>query len=333
MLASSLAGVLGLNLSGPDCEITGVCDLHSAAPAKILYISDALRPEDIPLSASCLLAGEKFYSALSGRSGLSCIFTKEPKKSFIMLLSVFTPARDEISGKEEYPQLKKIPGVIICRDAEIADSALLMGNNYIGSRVKIGSSCILHPGVVIEKDCEIGDHTVIHAGTVIGSDGFGYEQLDGIPVKIPQIGKVMIGKHAEIGSNCSIDRATIGATTIGDYVKIDNLVQIAHNVKIGAGSIIVSQAGIAGSSTLGSGVILAGQAGIADHVKIGDGAVIGAQSGIMPHAEIPAKAVMFGSPANPIIQEKRKDVLLKKLPELFRLIKKMAIQLNIKENI
>ena len=179
-----------------------------------------------------------------------------------------------------------------------------MGNNtkifpnvYIGDNVTIGDNTIIHPGVKIYHDCIVGNHVTIHAGTVIGSDGFGFApQADGSFKKVPQIGNVVIEDHVEIGANTTIDRATIGSTIIRSGAKLDNLIQIAHNVEVGNSTVIAAQAGISGSTKIGNGVMIGGQAGIVGHIKIADDVKINAQSGVSKSVKTPGNAVT-GSPA------------------------------------
>ncbi len=189
------------------------------------------------------------------------------------------------------------PNVLHGKDVHIGNDVTLMGANVLGSGVCLGAGVILHPGVNLYPGTVIAEHVIVHAGTVIGSDGFGYEATAAGLLKIPQIGTVRIGAYAEIGANVTIDRGTLDATIIGAHVKIDNLVQLAHNVIIGDGSIIVAQSGIAGSSRLGRGVLIAGQVGIADHTVLGDGVRVGAQSGVLPRTRVAAGSALMGSPA------------------------------------
>jgi UDP-3-O-[3-hydroxymyristoyl] glucosamine N-acyltransferase len=186
----------------------------------------------------------------------------------------------------------------------IGANTVVSANCYIGYKTVIGADSFLYPLVSTREFTEIGSRVIIHNGTVVGSDGFGYAvQEDGSRTKIPQIGKVVIEDDVEIGANVAIDRARFGKTRIGKGTKIDNLVQIAHNVVIGEHSVMCGQAGISGSTTIGSRVILAGQAGLAGHLHVGDGAIVGAQAGVMK--DVAAKDFVIGSPAMPHLQFKK----------------------------
>ncbi len=209
----------------------------------------------------------------------------------------------------------------IGNNCKIEDNCNIYPRVYLGNNVLLGNNCKLYPGVIINDDTKIADNVTIHSGTVIGSDGFGYAQHEAGIKKVKQIGWVSIGDDTEIGANCTIDRGALGPTKIGRHVKIDNLVQIAHNVEIGDYSIIVSQVGISGSTKLGKGVILAGQAGLVGHIELGDGVQVGAQSGV--HKGIPPGKKVFGSPARDIMKTARIEVCIDKLPDLFKRIKKL----------
>jgi len=203
---------------------------------------------------------------------------------------------------------------IIEAEARIGAGSRLYAQCYVGKASQLGPECLLYPQVVIREDVSLGARCIVHSGTVLGADGYGYLPIEGRHQKIPQVGKVVIEDDVEIGANCTIDRATLGTTRIGSGTKIDNLVQVAHNVQIGPNCLIIAQAGIAGSSRLGKGVTLAGQVGVSDHIKIGDGAVVGPQGGVT--SDVPAGQIYWGSPAQPHLQEKRQRVMLRKLPEL-----------------
>ena len=207
------------------------------------------------------------------------------------------------------------PLCVIEAGVKIGSGSVISAQCYIGYGVQIGENSRLHPQVSVREGCLIGSQTVIHNGTVVGSDGFGYSvDEDGIRTKVPQIGTVQIGDDVEIGANVAIDRARFGKTKIGNGVKIDNLVQIAHNVVIGDHSVIVAQSAIAGSATLGKKVVMAGHAGVVGHITIGDGSIIGAKAAVTK--SLPAGEYVMGSPAMPAAKYKRRQASIALLPKL-----------------
>lgn len=211
----------------------------------------------------------------------------------------------------------------IGENAVIGDDVKIYPNVYIGNNVSIGDNTVLHPGVKIYHDCIVGRNVVIHSGTVIGGDGFGYApQPDGIFKKVPQIGNVIIEDNVEIGSNTTIDRATLGSTIIKSGAKLDNLLQIAHNVEVGNNSIIAAQSGISGSTKIGNNVLIGGQVGIVGHLQIADGTKINAQSGVSKSIKIPGTSVT-GSPAYDYSASLRSQALIRKLPELEKRLKEL----------
>ena len=211
----------------------------------------------------------------------------------------------------------------------IGDHVKIHPQVYIGNNVTIGDHTVLHPGVKVYHHCVIGAHVTIHAGSVIGGDGFGFApQTDGTFKKVPQIGNVLIEDHVEIGANAAIDRATIGSTVIRTGAKLDNLIQIAHNVDIGHHTVIAAQAGISGSTKIGSGVMIGGQAGIVGHLQIADGARINAQSGVSKSIKVPGGAVT-GSPAYDYTSALRSQAISRNLPELEKRLKELEEQLRL----
>jgi len=207
-------------------------------------------------------------------------------------------------------------------NVKVGDNTKIYPNTFIGDNVTVGDNCVIHAGVKIYHDCKIGNHVTIHAGTVIGSDGFGFApQADGSFKKVPQIGNVVIENNVEIGANATIDRATIGSTLIKSGAKLDNLIQIAHNVEVGNSTVIAAQSGVSGSTKIGNGVMIGGQAGIVGHIQIGDGAKINAQSGVSKSLE-PGKAVT-GSPAYDYTSALRSQAVNRRLPELEKRIKEL----------
>lgn len=215
---------------------------------------------------------------------------------------------------------------IIGERARIGAHAVLQGGNHVAADCTIGESTRLYPNVVVYAQSQIGDRVTIHAGTVIGADGFGYVFHDGAHRKVPQVGNVVVHDDVEIGANVTIDRGALGSTVIGKGSKIDNLVQIGHNVVIGEHCILVSQVGIAGSTKIGRSVTLAGQVGIAGHLRIGNNVTIAAQSGVMN--DIPDGEKWLGTPAQADRQTKRIYIALQRLPELLQRVHKLEKRLN-----
>jgi len=223
------------------------------------------------------------------------------------------------------PGARLAPGVavgahtVIEDGAVIAEGSVIFANCYVGHGTQLGKNCLIYPQVVLREGTVVGDRVIIHSGTVVGSDGFGFVTVDGKHMKIPQVGTVLIEDDVEIGANVTIDRARFDKTTIGEGTKIDNLVQIAHNVTIGKHCLIVAQSGIAGSTKLGNYVILAAQAGLVGHIDIGDGAIVTAQSGVS--RSIKAGEQVFGSPAQPLKTAFRNNAHIQRLDKYVETIK------------
>lgn len=201
------------------------------------------------------------------------------------------------------------PGAVVGKNTRVYP------NSFLGENVVIGENTLIHAGVRIYKDCVIGNNCIIHSGAVIGSDGFGFAPENGSFKKIPQIGNVEIGNSVEIGANCTIDRATMGSTRILEGVKLDNLIQVAHNVEIGESTVIASQAGVSGSTKIGKYCMIGGQAGIVGHISIADGTRINAQSGVAKAVEAPNTAIT-GSPAFDYRSSLKSQVVYRHLPDL-----------------
>ena len=208
------------------------------------------------------------------------------------------------------------PYCVLDKDVQLGPRSVLHGLNHIGAGCKLGEEVHLFPNVVLYARCELGNRVRIHSGSVIGADGFGYVSESGIHRKVPQIGNVILRDDVEIGANVTIDRGALGPTIVGRGSKIDNLVQLGHNVTLGEHCLIVSQTGIAGSTKLGDNVTLGGQVGLAGHLKIGNGVSIGAQSGVMHN--IPDGETWIWTPAQPDRQAKRQMIAMQQLPELLR---------------
>ncbi len=220
------------------------------------------------------------------------------------------------------------PYVYIGENCTIGNGCIILPHVFIGDNCKIGSNCSINPGVTIYHECIVGNNCTIHAGTVIGSDGFGFAPMSGGEYqKIPQIGNVLIEDNVEIGANVTIDRSTMGSTTLRKGVKVDNLVQIAHNVEIGEHTVIAAQTGIAGSTKIGKNCMFGGQVGISGHIKIANGTKVGAQGGIAQGID-EENTILQGSPAIPYRQFYRSSVTFNNLPELERKIRALERELE-----
>lgn len=311
--------------------IESIKSLTSADEKSISYLADAEKKDLIKnTKAGALILPDKIKKEEIPYSG-NIIFSDDPHWAFVVLLRhlYLTPSKK----RGQHPTAVIDPSAklgkhtyigshcIIEKNAVIGDFTAVEAGSYIGENTKIGKNCFIYPKANILENCKIGDNCIIYSGVIIGSDGFGYIRRKEAHQKIPQIGKVIIEKNVEIGANTTIDRAALDDTIIGEGTKIDNLVQIAHNVKIGKNCIIVAQAGIAGSSEIGDNTIVSGQAGITDHIKIGKNAIIIAQSGVM--GKVADGEIMFGSPARPYKQAMKIQAILKKLPEIYKLFKKL----------
>jgi UDP-3-O-[3-hydroxymyristoyl] glucosamine N-acyltransferase len=217
------------------------------------------------------------------------------------------------------------PLCVVGERAQIGARVVLMAGDYVGEGCRLGEDTRLFPGVTLYAGTQVGKRVRLHAGVVVGSDGFGYVLDGGAHRKIPQVGHVVIEDDVELGANVTVDRGALGATVIGRGTKVDNLVQIGHNVVVGQHCILVAQAGVAGSARLGNYVTIAGQAGVVGHLTVGDRAVIAGQSGVIQN--VPAGQVWFGSPARPATQMKRQMVLMERLPELVRRVAELEKEL------
>lgn len=307
-------------------DIQGVTSADFPKEGFISFINDPAKIKEAESSLiPCFLAPPETTSDKK-----TLIIVKNPKKAWAELLTIFCPPRKYKPGISEKafvsagvsvdPSATIEPFVFIGERVKIGKGTVVRANAYIDSDVTIAENTLIHPNVMIYDHCVIGSRVIIHAGSVIGADGFGYVFTGREHYKVPQIGNVIIEDEVEIGANVCVDRATMGSTLIQKGVKLDNLVQVAHNVQIGQHSVASSQVGISGSSKVGSYCILAGQVGISDHCEIGDGTIIGAQAGLPTKKKIPPQKIYFGSPARPY-EETRK--ILGSQPFLADTIKKV----------
>lgn len=308
-------------------NITGIASLKQAQSGDLSFLSNKKYTSDVMQSqATAILIPEDYigepqpnqiYLKVKNPSatlGVFCDFLA--KKLFPESHPGIHPSAIIDSTAKIHPTATIGPLCVIQADAIIDANSTLVSQVYVGKKVKIGANTHIMPHVTLSDYVILGERVRIHSGTVIGSDGFGYTTIEGKHIKEAQIGTVEIQDDVEIGSNTSIDRARFAKTIIGKGTKIDNLVQIAHNVEIGEHSIIVAQAGIAGSTTLGHHVILGGQVGLVGHIHIGDGSMVGGQSGV--NHDLPPKSYVRSSPALPIQTAMRIEILQRRLPELFK---------------
>jgi UDP-3-O-[3-hydroxymyristoyl] glucosamine N-acyltransferase len=324
--ASQIAALINGRIEGdPSATVDSFGKIEEARQSQLSFLANP-KYEDFLYTTNATIIIINETLALKQNVSATLIRVPDAYSAFAALLTQYQQMMtQQLSGIEQpsYIATSATIGqnVFIGAFAYLADSVKL-GNNskifpnvYLGANVRVGENCVIHPGVKIYHDCIIGDHVTIHAGTIIGSDGFGFApQADGSFKKIPQIGNVVIEDHVEIGANATIDRATIGSTLIKSGAKLDNLIQIAHNVEIGNSTVIAAQAGVSGSTKIGKGVMIGGQAGVVGHIQIGDGAKVNAQSGVSKSLE-PGKAVT-GTPAYGYTASLRSQAVNRRLPEL-----------------
>lgn len=332
--ASELARLIGARVEGdPNVRVSGVSSPERAQTDDLIYLEAPKHRERAAVSrARCVVAQPGVR--LTGKTVLEAA---EPKLAFAKAGSELASAptvRAETHATAIIAPDAKIgknvsigPYVVVEPEAEIGSGTMIEAFCYIGRRARVGENCRLHPRVTLYDGGSVGNRVEIHSGAVIGSDGFGYVFGEGRQWKFPQVGEVAIGDDVEIGANTTIDRGSLETTEIGRGVKIDNLVQIAHNVRIGEHSVVAAQTGISGSTTIGRQVVVGGQVGIADHCRIEDGAMLGAQAGIPSGKTIRAGHVVWGTPARPLDRFKEQYAHATRLPELVERVRKLEQKL------
>lgn len=333
--AGELAEYLRAKLTGnSDAPISGLAAAEGAEPEDLVYAeSPAHFAQAVKSRAVCILAQSGMQSA-----GKTVLETANPKLAFAKAAAWLMTAATPPSGIHSSAQIASsakvaksaviAPYVVIEDHASIGEETWIEPFCVIGKGSRIGSNCRLHPHVTLYSGSTLGDRVEIHSGTVIGGDGFGYVFGEGRQWKFPQVGNVSIEDDVEIGCNTAIDRGSLGTTRIAADVKIDNLVQIAHNVQIGEHSILVSQTGVSGSTTLGKRVVVAGQAGFGDHATVEDNAIIGGQAGILPGKIVRSGQIVWGTPCRPLDKFKEQHAWLARLPELARRLKQLEDRLS-----
>jgi len=317
----------------PDIQISGLAKIQSASSGELTFLANPKYGKYLESTG----ASAVLISKTQESPGINHIKVDDPYSSFLEVLNLLHPLKDpDFNGihptvvvSETAAIGKNVqigPNVFIGESVKIGDNSLIYPNCVLLDNAQIGENCRIYPRVSIRDGCRVGNNVIIHDGVVVGSDGFGFAPDGEKYKKIPQMGIVVIEDDVEIGANSTIDRATIGETIVKKGCKIDNLVQIAHNVEIGANSVIAAQTGISGSTKVGNHVTIAGQVGTVGHIEIGDNAILAAKSGISKN--VPAGEVWFGYPAMTMIRQKRIEASLRRLPEMSKKFNKLVKQLE-----
>jgi len=321
--AGEIADKLRGTLEGDgSCGIKGMAGLTDAGEGDISFLSNPKYESLVSgTKASAVIAGQDW----NGKAPCTVIRVDDPDKAFAMVAGIIY----DLSGKREMgvhasavtgknvklgKNVSIGPLCVLEDGASIGDGTVLVAGCYVGREAVIGRECLIYPNTSIRERCRLGDRVIVHCGAVIGSDGFGYYREDGVWKKIPQVGIVEVGDDAEIGANVTIDRARFGKTSIGRGVKLDNLVQIAHNVKVGDNTAMAAQVGISGSSSIGKNVQIGGQAGVAGHLSVGDDVIVGSKAGVTKDFDEPG--YIMGFPAMPYRKHAKMQAHLARMPEL-----------------
>ena len=334
--AAELAAKLGCSLEGsPDLIIRGAAPIEEAGQEHITFLSNPKyrRYLNECKAGAIVIAPEELTPP-----GMVRILSPRPYIHFTKTLEIIYPDRLRDLSEGIHPSASVDSAAVlgsgvrigafvrIAAGAKVGDNTSVNSGAFIGRDAVVGQDCTLGVNVVVQSEVVIGNRVVIGDGSVIGFDGFGYAPDEGNYLKIPQVGTVIISDDVEIGANCCIDRATVGATRIGTGSKLDNLIQVAHGVQIGEHSVIAAQSGISGSSRIGSHVMMGGQVGMVGHIEIGDGMMIGAQSGVSKSFDI--KGIVTGTPAKPLMEERRMEASLQRLPDLFKRVRELEKKLD-----
>lgn len=328
-----LAEFTGAQLQGdPKCVITGVGPLDKAGSGMLTFFANPKYKEQLQATRA-----EAVIIPPGVDCDRPCLISRNPYADFVRILTLYAPAIP-LPPAGVHPMAVVHPEAVLGRDvavgpfcvvgakARLGDGTVLAAQVFVGEETKIGDACLLYPGVVIRERIRIGNRVVIQPGAVIGADGFGFAPAGEAYLKFPQVGTVVIEDDVEIGANTAIDRAALGETRIGHGCKLDNLVQIAHNVTVGPNTVIAAQAGISGSSQVGAHAMIGGQVGIVGHIKIGDQALLGAQAGVT--REVPDKCFVSGYPARPHQEAMRQLAELARLPELAKRVRTLEARIR-----
>ncbi len=326
--AADLVG--GVVIGNSQTELTGIAKIEEAKKGDLTFLYLPAYEKFLnSTEASAVLISPEFRKT---RTDINYIEVKNPNVALQKIIITFLQPKINLTGIDKTASIhdsviigKNVSvgkNVVIEAGAIIGDNSIIYHNSVLMENVKVGSNCLIYTNVSVRENCVIGNNVIIHSNTVIGSDGFGYiPDEKGVYQKVPQVGNVILEDNVELGSNVSIDRAALGSTIIKNGVKIDNLVQIAHNVSVGDNTAIASQSGIAGSTTIGKNCILAGQVGIVGHIEITDSVIVGAQSGVSKSITKPGK--YRGSPADDMGKMLKLEAHIRNVPSYAEKIKKL----------
>jgi UDP-3-O-[3-hydroxymyristoyl] glucosamine N-acyltransferase len=333
---ADLAELVGGRVEGnPERAVEAVRSLESAGPGDLSFLKDPrYRGQAAASSAGALLVSPALADAAA--LGRDLLIADDPSWALARLLAVFHPAASRAPGVHPTailepgcavdPSAHVGPYAVIGAGSRIAAGAAVLAFVAVGCGCVVGEGVVLHPHAVLYDGTEVGAASIVHAGVVLGADGFGYATHGGAHHKVPQVGRVVLEEDVEVGANSTVDRATLGETRIGAGTKIDNLVQVGHNVEVGRHCILCGQAGIAGSARLGSYVVLAGQSGVAGHIELGDGVQVAAKSAAL--ASVEPRTVVAGIPAIEMRKWRRQAVLLSRLDEMSRRVRALEKKLE-----
>ncbi|MEO8572659.1 MAG: UDP-3-O-(3-hydroxymyristoyl)glucosamine N-acyltransferase [Pyrinomonadaceae bacterium] len=317
-----------------EIEITSAAGLNSAGTEQITFIEKDTG--DLRTAAACLIVPPHFDAASMPQSTL--ISVRNPRLAFALIASRLHPAKNrhpEVHATAVISESASIgvniflgAFVSVGDNSTVGDGSHVRAGSKIGDRVTIGQNCMIHPNVFIEDGCWIGNNVVLHSGAVIGAEGFGYvKDESGEYHKFPQIGTVVIEDNVEIGANSCVDRGALGETRIASGTKLDNLVHVGHNVKIGSRCVIAAQTGISGSTIIEDDCVIGGQVGFGDHARVKSGAIIGSQAGVLP-GKIVRPGVWWGTPVQPLDEYKRQNAHAKSIGRLKEEVKALKIKLQ-----
>ncbi|HEX5131141.1 MAG TPA: UDP-3-O-(3-hydroxymyristoyl)glucosamine N-acyltransferase [Candidatus Krumholzibacteria bacterium] len=329
-----LAEIVGGEVVGDgDVVINGVAGIKEAEPGHITFVANSRYAEFLPATLASAVIGGHDLSPVK-----PLIRAANPYFAYLQVLSLFAADHAVVYPRGVHPLAAVHPGAVLGANVsvgpfcEVADGATLGDNTtllcgtFVGRGTRLGADCLVYPNVTIREDCRIGDRVILHPGVVVGSDGFGYAHNGTAHHKVPQIGCVVIEDDVEIGANTCVDRATTGATVIHRGTKIDNLVQIAHNVVVGEHGVVAAQTGVSGSAEIGDRVVIGGQVGVVGHISIGDGVTVAARSGVTKSLE--PGITVSGYPARDHALARRVIAYTAMLPALFERVKMLEKRLN-----